>query len=79
MIVTSSAGTATKCPIDDIVPGAMSLPCDVRDYAAMAGVLGKVREQLGEFDVVVSGAAGNFVALADKMSSNAFRTVWTST
>jgi NAD(P)-dependent dehydrogenase (short-subunit alcohol dehydrogenase family) len=47
----------------------------VRDYGAVAEVLAKVRERLGEIDIAISGAAGNFVVPAGKMSSNAFRTV----
>jgi NAD(P)-dependent dehydrogenase (short-subunit alcohol dehydrogenase family) len=47
----------------------------VRQYSALAEALGQIRQKLGEIDVVVSGAAGNFVAAAEKMSSNAFRTV----
>jgi len=55
--------------------GAIGFVCDVRDYGAVANVFAKVRERFGEIDAVVSGAAGNFVAEADRMPSNAFRTV----
>jgi len=48
---------------------------DVRDYAQVEGVLRGATEALGPIDVLVSGAAGNFVAPALGMSSNAFRTV----
>jgi NAD(P)-dependent dehydrogenase (short-subunit alcohol dehydrogenase family) len=48
---------------------------DVRDYEATAGVLKAVHSQFGDFDVLVSGAAGNFLASALGMSPNAFRAV----
>ncbi len=54
---------------------ALGLSCDVRDYDAVRDVLQQVRDQFGELDVVISGAAGNFVAPALGMSSNGFRTV----
>jgi len=49
--------------------------CDVRDYDGVATALGAARERLGAIDMLVSGAAGNFVARALDMSSKGFRTV----
>lgn len=48
---------------------------DVRDADAIADVLAQAREAIGPFDVLVSGAAGNFVAPALGMSAKGFRTV----
>jgi len=48
---------------------------DVRDYASVTSTLSTAREKYGEIDIVVSGAAGNFLAPALGMSANAFRTV----
>lgn len=48
---------------------------DVRDPDAVAKGLDGFRAELGEFDILVSGAAGNFPALAATMSNNAFKTV----
>lgn len=48
---------------------------DVRDPAAVAEALQSVHAQLGDFDVLVSGAAGNFVSPALNMSPNGFKTV----
>jgi NAD(P)-dependent dehydrogenase (short-subunit alcohol dehydrogenase family) len=48
---------------------------DVRDLDALAAGLKDVHERFGDFDVVVSGAAGNFPAMANGMSANAFKTV----
>jgi NAD(P)-dependent dehydrogenase (short-subunit alcohol dehydrogenase family) len=44
---------------------------DVRDYDALAGALETSRRELGSVDVLVCGAAGNFVA----MNAKGFRTV----
>ncbi|MGH7004347.1 MAG: SDR family oxidoreductase, partial [Alphaproteobacteria bacterium] len=48
---------------------------DVRDYTQVEAVLRSAKERLGPIDVLISGAAGNFVAPALGMSSNAFKTV----
>ena len=48
---------------------------DVRDYAVVEASLAATRERFGEIDVVVSGAAGNFLAPVLGMSANAFKTV----
>lgn len=48
---------------------------DVRNADAVTDGLAAFHEQMGEFDVLISGAAGNFPALAAEMSANAFKTV----
>lgn len=48
---------------------------DVRNYVATSRVLEAVHRQFGDFDVLISGAAGNFLASAVGMSPNAFRAV----
>lgn len=54
---------------------AIGLSCDVRDYAATRAALEQTVARFGPLDIVVSGAAGNFVAPAIDISSNGFRTV----
>jgi NAD(P)-dependent dehydrogenase (short-subunit alcohol dehydrogenase family) len=54
---------------------AMGSAADVRDYAAVERALKAVHDAWGEIDIVISGAAGNFLAPALGMSANAFRTV----
>ncbi|MBM7059918.1 SDR family oxidoreductase [Pseudomonas sp. UL073] len=54
---------------------ALGIAADVRDYAAVEAAIAQVQRQWGNLDVVVSGAAGNFVAAAKDMSANAFKTV----
>lgn len=48
---------------------------DVRDPEALQKGVSQLCDNWGPLDVVVSGAAGNFPALATGMSANAFRSV----
>lgn len=48
---------------------------DVRDAESIGAALAAAHEAFGPIDVLVSGAAGNFVAPALGMSSKGFRTV----
>jgi NAD(P)-dependent dehydrogenase (short-subunit alcohol dehydrogenase family) len=48
---------------------------DVRDLGAVKAALSKSRDELGSAYTVVCGAAGNFVARAETLSSNGFRAV----
>jgi NAD(P)-dependent dehydrogenase (short-subunit alcohol dehydrogenase family) len=59
----------------EIGHGAIGLSCDVRDYAQIQAALQETKDKLGPLDIVISGAAGNFVAPALGMSANGFRTV----
>lgn len=54
---------------------ALGMAADVRDYDSVAAALQQAREHYGELDIVLSGAAGNFVAPALGMSAKGFRTV----
>lgn len=54
---------------------AVGIACDVRDYAGLEAAFAQAAEAHGSVDVLVSGAAGNFLAPAVKMSANAFKTV----
>ena len=59
----------------EIGEGALGLSADVRDYGAIRAAMEEVRDRLGPMDIVVSGAAGNFLAPVLGMSANAFKTV----
>jgi NAD(P)-dependent dehydrogenase (short-subunit alcohol dehydrogenase family) len=50
---------------------ATAYPCDVRDFAAVQEVASRV----GEVHGLVNNAAGNFLATAEDLSSNAFKAV----
>jgi NAD(P)-dependent dehydrogenase (short-subunit alcohol dehydrogenase family) len=54
---------------------AAGVAADVRDYAAVERAVQAAQAQFGDLDVVVSGAAGNFLCPAIGMSANAFKTV----
>jgi NAD(P)-dependent dehydrogenase (short-subunit alcohol dehydrogenase family) len=54
---------------------AIALTADVRDYGAIRAAMEEVRNRLGPLDIVVSGAAGNFLAPVLGMSANAFKAV----
>ncbi|MFM0624728.1 SDR family oxidoreductase [Paraburkholderia xenovorans] len=56
---------ATVCPI----------VADVRDFAALEAAFARSKAELGPMDVLVCGAAGNFLAPAEKLSANGFKTV----
>lgn len=54
---------------------AMGFSADVREPEALEAGMQAVHERFGDFDVVVSGAAGNFPALANDLSWNGFKAV----
>ena len=54
---------------------AMGFTADVRNEQELRNGLQMVAADWGHFDIVVSGAAGNFPALANSMSGNAFKSV----
>lgn len=54
---------------------AIGMSADVRDYTAVERAFAATAECFGPIDVVISGAAGNFLAPAVALSANAFRTV----
>ncbi len=53
----------------------LGFSADVRDSEAIAQALQQTHAAWGEIDVLISGAAGNFVAPALGMSAKGFRTV----
>ncbi len=55
--------------------GALAVTADVRDYAAIDGVIKQSVEANGPIDILVCGAAGNFPAPAMGMSANGFKAV----
>ena len=53
----------------------VGVAADVRDFDAVGRAFDAAASQLGPIDVLVSGAAGNFVAAVNAQSSNGFRVV----
>ena len=56
-------------------PDAAGMPADVRDAGQVEVAFADCAGRFGPIDVVVSGAAGNFPARAEAISSNGFRAV----
>ncbi|MGJ8669901.1 MAG: SDR family oxidoreductase [Oceanococcus sp.] len=54
---------------------ARGVSADVRDYDAVEAAVAQCVADFGLLDIVVSGAAGNFVAPASELSSNGFKVV----
>lgn len=61
--------------LKDLGPDAMGFAADVRDYDAVKSAYVDIENAYGKLNVIVSGAAGNFVAPAEKLSANGFKTV----
>ena len=54
---------------------ALASAADVRDPAAVGETVAAVVAELGRLDILINGAAGNFVCLAENLSPNGFGTV----
>jgi 2,4-dienoyl-CoA reductase [(3E)-enoyl-CoA-producing], peroxisomal len=53
----------------------LAVAADVRDFAAVENAIAKTVERYGRIDIVVNGAAGNFLCSANELSANGFGTV----
>lgn len=54
---------------------AFAVAADVREYDEVERAIAATVEKFGKVDIVVNGAAGNFLCTAEEMSANAFGTV----
>ena len=54
---------------------ALALAADVRDPPRVEAVVNEAAKTLGRLDIVVNGAAGNFICAAEDLSPNGFGTV----
>jgi peroxisomal 2,4-dienoyl-CoA reductase len=54
---------------------AIAVVCDVRQPEAVEAAVATTVEQLGKIDIVINGAAGNFLCKAEELSPNGFGTV----
>lgn len=66
---------AAAAQIEALGTQALGMAADVRQPEAVEQALKAAHERFGPIDVLVSGAAGNFLAHALDMSPNAFKTV----
>ena len=53
----------------------LAAPADVRDAGALERVMHAAAERFGRLDILVNGAAGNFLCFADRLSPNGFAAV----
>lgn len=67
--------TTAAAQLEALGTQAIGLSADVRDPEAVAKALNEAHARFGPIDVLLSGAAGNFLARALDMSPNAFKTV----
>jgi peroxisomal 2,4-dienoyl-CoA reductase len=54
---------------------AVAVAADVRDPAAVEAAVARTVAELGGLDILVNGAAGNFLCMAENLSPNGFGTV----
>jgi len=52
-----------------------TIAADVREYDAIEHAVNETRNKFGKIDIVVNGAAGNFLCAANELSPNGFGTV----
>ena len=67
--------TPTVSELQALGRRALALPADVRNADAMAAVVAEIAAAWGRLDLLVNGAAGNFLCLAENLSPNGFGTV----
>ena len=61
--------------VEDAGGECLAIAADVRDYEAVEAAIVQTIEHYGKIDIVVNGAAGNFLCAADQLSPNGFGTV----
>jgi peroxisomal 2,4-dienoyl-CoA reductase len=66
---------SAQAAIESLGGECLSVVSDVRDYAAVENAIAKTLERFGRIDIVVNGAAGNFLCAANELSANGFGTV----
>jgi NAD(P)-dependent dehydrogenase (short-subunit alcohol dehydrogenase family) len=78
VILARDAGRleAARAELDAISPGRVhAVSADVRDGDAVQAAADAGAERFGRYDIVVAGAAGNFLGPTAELSSNAFAAV----
>lgn len=78
VIVARNVGRleAARAELDALAPGRVQAACaDVRDGDAVQAAADAGAECFGRYDIVIAGAAGNFLSPTALLSSNAFAAV----
>ena len=66
---------AMKETVEGLAGECFTVAADVRDYEAVEKAVARTAEHYGKIDIVVNGAAGNFLCSAEQLSANGFGTV----
>jgi len=66
---------AMKKVIEDAGGECYTAAADVRDFEAVQAAIDAAAKHYGKIDIVVNGAAGNFLCSAEELSANGFGTV----
>ena len=74
-VAPRSGSTAPPTRLRQLGARVFAKTAAVRQMPALQAAIDETRTTLGPIDVLVCGAAGNFLCRAEDMSSNAFRTV----
>ena len=72
---TAERLAAARAELEGLGAKVFTAVADVRDYDALAAALERCRAELGPIHTLVCAAAGNFLAPAEKLSANGFKTV----
>ena len=65
----------TAREIESLGRRSVAVAADVRDPSAVEAAVARTATELGRLDVLVNGAAGNFLCLAENLSPNGFGSV----
>ncbi len=61
--------------IEDAGGECFAVAADVRDFQAVENAIAETVKHFGKIDIIVNGAAGNFLCFAKELSANGFGTV----
>lgn len=64
-----------KNAIETLGSECIAIPADVRDYSSVESAIAATLHHFGQIDIIVNGAAGNFLCAAKDLSANGFGTV----
>ncbi|MGM0635285.1 MAG: SDR family oxidoreductase [Bacteroidota bacterium] len=53
----------------------VGVQCDVRDYKQVENMIQQAEKEIGEIDILLNNAAGNFISPTERLSANAFDTI----